>query len=68
MKKLLVCAAFVAFSATSANAFSISVTLGADGKDATVCLINDVAVLAQSDEDCAKIDGKATHAIKSVPK
>lgn len=61
----VIAALFVSTSA--ANAFHITVGFGADGTNAVVCNINDVAVLAQSDADCATLGGSVTHTIASAP-
>lgn len=66
MKLTLSLAALIAMT-SAANAFSISIGFGADGSNAVVCNINEVAVLAQSDADCATLGGEVTHTIDSTP-
>lgn len=64
--KYVLASAFVVASALSAHAFSFSVSFGANGDNAVLCMVKDVTVMAQGAADCDKIGGAVTHKISAA--
>ncbi|WP_094033436.1 hypothetical protein [Antarctobacter heliothermus] len=61
-------AAILAASTLSDHAFHISIGFAEEGKNAVLCVIKDVTVLAEKAGDCDAIGGMTSHEVTPVAK
>ncbi|MBT54039.1 MAG: hypothetical protein CMF72_11675 [Mameliella sp.] len=66
--KYAMAAAILAASTLSAHAFHISIGFAEEGKNAVLCVIKDVTVLAEKAGDCDAIGGMTSHEVTPVAK